>query len=322
MSMKNKADYKTLTGLIDQYRISNQADNKSPKTVEWYYENLTSFIIYLEKENLGTALSVFNINSVRDYVLYLHNKPRFANQLSKENTNLLSPKTVQCHVRTLKAFSSWLYRNEYTKDNILSKLKIPKAPEKITQPLTPEETKRTLKVNNRKTPTGNRNYAIVTLMLDTGVRESETSSLSISQVNLDKNCLKVMGKGAKERMVPFGDYCRIILLEYIENWRPAPANKNIDNLFLTSDGKPLSANAIKLLFSRLKKTTGIKRLHAHLCRHTFATNYLLNGGDVFTLKEILGHTTLEMVNSYLHFTTSQLAVLHHQFSPMDKLQRT
>ena len=59
----------------------------------------------------------------------------------------------------------------------------------------------------------------------------------------------------------------------------------------------------------------------HLCRHTFAINYLLNGGDIFTLKEILGHTTLEMVNHYLHFTKSQLTAQHHKYSPMDRLQK-
>jgi len=319
--MQNKLKAKTLPGLIGLFKINNEADGKSPKTTEWYDETLKSFLAYLENENLGHDISVFNIDIARTYIIYLHNRPKFSNYPKTENTKLLSPKTVQCHVRTLKAFASWLYRDGYTSENLLRNLKIPRAPEKIIQPLTLEETKRTLKVNNRKTPTGNRNYAIVTLMLDTGVRESETSSLSISQVNLDKNCLKVMGKGAKERMVPFGDYCRIILLDYIENWRPAPANKNIDYLFLTSDGKPLSANAIKLLFSRLKRATGIKRLHAHLCRHTFATNYLFNGGDIFTLKSILGHSSLEMVNNYVHFTSAQISAQHHQFSPMDKLQR-
>jgi site-specific recombinase XerD len=73
------------------------------------------------------------------------------------------------------------------------------------------------------------------------------------------------------------------------------------------------------MFSRLAKTSGVKRLHAHLCRHTFATNYLLNGGDIFSLKEILGHSTFEMVNHYLYFTSSQLTAQHHKYSPMDKL---
>ncbi|MFC2072688.1 tyrosine-type recombinase/integrase [Chloroflexota bacterium] len=60
-------------------------------------------------------------------------------------------------------------------------------------------------------------------------------------------------------------------------------------------------------------------MHAHLCRHTFAINYLINGGDIFSLKEILGHSSLEMVNHYLHFTSSQIMAQHHKYSPMDKL---
>jgi len=92
-----------------------------------------------------------------------------------------------------------------------------------------------------------------------------------------------------------------------------------DHLLLSRNGKPITVNTIKLVFSRLAKTSGIKRLHAHLCRHTFAINYLLNGGDIFSLREILGHSTLEMVNHYLHFTSTQITDQHHKFSPMDKL---
>ncbi len=73
------------------------------------------------------------------------------------------------------------------------------------------------------------------------------------------------------------------------------------------------------MFDRLRKASGINRLHAHLCRHTFATNYLLNGGDIYTLKQILGHSTFEMVNQYLHFSTAQITVQQHKYSPMDHL---
>jgi site-specific recombinase XerD len=73
------------------------------------------------------------------------------------------------------------------------------------------------------------------------------------------------------------------------------------------------------MFSRLAKKSGVSRLHAHLCRHTFAINYLMNGGDVFSLKTILGHESLEMVNRYLHFNTAQIAARHREFSPMDRL---
>ena len=111
----------------------------------------------------------------------------------------------------------------------------------------------------------------------------------------------------------------MVLFSYIDKMRPEPV-PGCDNLFLSSTGRPITVNTVKLVFSRLARTSGVKRLHAHLCRHTFATNYLLNGGDIFSLKEILGHTTFEMVNHYLHFTNSQITTQHHKYSPMDKLQ--
>ena len=80
-----------------------------------------------------------------------------------------------------------------------------------------------------------------------------------------------------------------------------------------------SQNTIKLFFSKLAKKSGIIRLHAHLCRNTFAVNYLLNGGDIHSLKEILGHSSLEMVLRYLHFAKAQVAARHREFSPTDRL---
>jgi len=129
----------------------------------------------------------------------------------------------------------------------------------------------------------------------------------------------VMGKGAKERIVPIGRYTQTVLSDYVRKVRPEPAGNGCDALFLSQHGTPITANAIKLTFSRLSAKSGVNRLHAHLCRHTFAINYLLNGGDIFSLKEILGHTTLEMVNHYLHFTRAQITAQHRKFSPMDRL---
>ena len=156
-------------------------------------------------------------------------------------------------------------------------------------------------------------------LLDTGLRASEAASITLSNLNLTGGYIKVMGKGAKERIVPIGKYVQMTLWSYIDKVRPEPAIPDFNNLFLSSNGKPITVNTIKL-FSRLAKSSGVKKLHAHLCRHTFAINYLLNGGDVFSLKEILGHTTLDMVNHYLHFTSSQITAQHHKYSPMDKLQ--
>ena len=105
-----------------------------------------------------------------------------------------------------------------------------------------------------------------------------------------------------------------------ERARSKVAAQGCDNLFVSPAGKPISVNTIKLVFSRLAKTSGVERLHTHLCRHTFAINYLLNGGDMFSLREILGHSSLDMVNHYLHFTSSQIIDQHRKYSPMDRLQ--
>lgn len=129
-----------------------------------------------------------------------------------------------------------------------------------------------------------------------------------------------MGKGAKERIVPIGKFVQRTLLRCVDEVRPRPTDSDCDSLVLSSGGKQITTNTLKLVFSRLAKSSGVERLHAHLCRHTLAINYLLNGGDIFSLREILGHTTLEMVNHYLHFTASQITEQHQKFSPMDRLK--
>jgi len=73
------------------------------------------------------------------------------------------------------------------------------------------------------------------------------------------------------------------------------------------------------MFARLAKRSGVHRLHAHLCRHTFATRFLINGGDVFTLQQILGHSTLEMVKHYVNLAANHVAIQHQKFSPLDRL---
>ena len=158
------------------------------------------------------------------------------------------------------------------------------------------------------------------ILLDTGLRIGELVNLKMEDVHMDEGYLKVLGKGKKERIVPIGKFVQMELLHFIEKVRPQPYYSDCDKLFLSRGGKPITVNTVKLVFSRLAKSSGVNRLHAHLCRHTFAINYLLNGGDIFSLREILGHTTLEMVNHYLHFTSSQITAQHHKYSPMDRMQ--
>ena len=84
----------------------------------------------------------------------------------------------------------------------------------------------------------------------------------------------------------------------------------------------MSENSLKLMFARLARSSTVYRLHAHLCRHTFATRFLLNGGDVFTLQQILGHSSLEMVRNYVNLASSHIAVQHQKYSPLDHMNLT
>ncbi len=305
--------------LISLYELSNQAEGKSPKTVSWYTEMLQAFSRYLSANHHACDVTAFEIDTVREYILYLKQKPIFrGHPCALKQAPLLSARTVQGHVRTLKAFSSWLYAEGYTAENRLQNLKLPKAPATIMEPLTREEIKKIIAGMDKKSSIGARNHALFVTLLDTGLRASEAAGITLGNLNLADGFIKVMGKGAKERIVPIGKHVRMALFSYIDKVKPMPAVPGCDNLFLSSTGKPITVNTVKLVFSRLAKASGVKRLHAHLCRHTFATNYLLNGGDIFSLKEILGHTTFEMVNHYLHFTSSQITTQHHKYSPMDK----
>ena len=311
----------TINKLITHFEMSNLADGKSESTIIWYRDILKLFLRYL-KDNMRTnSIEGFNIENARNYVLYLRSRHKFGRYTNTHVQSGLSPQTVRGHIRGIKAFSSWLYREQYTTENRLRNLKIPKAPVKFIEPLTDQDISQITSSINHGSPTGSRNHAIFVTALDNGLRASEIAGIKIEQLDLKGGYAKVMGKGAKERIVPIGDFVKMTLWNYIDKARPEPTIVSCDNLFLSSTGRPITANTIKLVFSRLAKSSGIERLHAHLCRHTFAINYLLNGGDIFSLREILGHTTLEMVNHYLHFTRSQLTAQHHKYSPMDKLQK-
>ena len=155
--------------------------------------------------------------------------------------------------------------------------------------------------------------------IDTGIRCSELIGLKPKDIDMERGSMKVLGKGSRERMVPIGNGVQKALQRHSFHFRPEPLDTEAEELFLSLDGNPLSVNAIKLLFARLAKKSGVKRLHAHLCRHTFATNYLINGGDVFSLQQILGHSTLEMVRNYVNLASTQVTIQHRKFSPVDRM---
>ena len=126
-TMKKLVACPTLDELISLYQLRNQAEGKSPRTIAWYSEMLASFARYVAANNGSSDLTAINLNTARTYILYLREKPRFkGHPHTPTQPGMLSPKTLQCHTRVLKAFSSWLYADGYTIDNRLKISSCPK----------------------------------------------------------------------------------------------------------------------------------------------------------------------------------------------------
>ena len=246
-----------------------------------------------------------------------------------------SPRTISWYSANLKSFRNYLKNRRLpdSLDNIDTKLlreyvlyllkaqnspakdlKPPKIIRKVVSTLSDEEIRAILSTFSTS-PSDTRNQTLFMILLDTGLRIGELINLKMEDIHMDEGYLKVLGKGKKERIVPIGNNAQKALQRYLFRFRPKPINPIIDNVFLSTSSQPLTENSMKLMFTRLAKRSGVCRLHAHLCRHTFATRFLINGGDVFSLQQILGHSTLEMVRHYVNLASSHITIQHQKYSP-------
>jgi len=304
--------------LIEYYEVCNRAEGKSPKTISWYSANLKSFRNYLKNRHLPDSLDNINTKLLREYVLYLMKRNRFdGHPYTPAQTDLLSSATIHGHVRTLRAFFNWLVVEGLAHNNPTKDLKPPKVTRKVVSTLSDAEIGAILNVFSTS-PHDARNQTVFMLLIDTGLRIGELVNLKMDDVHMDEGYLKVMGKGKKERIVPIGNNAQRALQRYLFRFRPKPDNPVIKNVFLSTNNKPLTESSMKLMFTRLSHRSGVYRLHAHLCRHTFATRFLINGGDVFSLQQILGHSTLEMVRHYVNLASNHIAIQHQKYSPLDR----
>ncbi len=305
--------------LIEYYEVCNRSEGKSPKTISWYSANLKSFRNYVKSRHLPDSLDAINTKLLREYVLYLMRRTRYENHpYTPAKPELLSTATIHGHVRTLRAFFNWLVVEGLAQNNPANDLKPPKVVRKVVSTLSDEEIRAILSTFST-TSSDARNQTLFMILLDTGLRIGELVNLKMEDVHMDEGYLKVLGKGKKERIVPIGNNAQKALQRYLFRFRPKPINPVTNNVFLSHNSNHLTENSMKLMFTRLAKRSGVYRLHAHLCRHTFATRFLINGGDVFSLQQILGHSTLEMVRHYVNLASSHIAIQHQKFSPLDRL---
>ncbi len=159
-------------------------------------------------------------------------------------------------------------------------------------------------------------------MLDSGLRVSEVVGIALDDVDFADGSVRIRhGKGGKERTVPIGSTVRRHLWKYVSESRPEPLAATVDRLFLSSQGLPLTKTGAQQMVRRLGRKAGLTgvRCSPHTFRHSFAKNYLMNGGDVFSLQRILGHSDLSTVRLYLNLFSCDLKAQHNRFSPVDNL---
>ena len=180
-----------LSVLMQHYEVHNRTEGRSPRTVGWYNEVLGMLIKWLEDGRLPTSIGAINEDIIRQFILYIQERPGINGKLSSH--------TVANRVRALKAFFAWLDRKGYTRKNLLKELRSPKTVDRVIEPLSKEEVEKIYSGINSNTAMGARNSALVSLMLDTGLRLSEAAYLEEADLHLEERYVKVMGKGGALR---------------------------------------------------------------------------------------------------------------------------
>lgn len=279
-----------------------------------------------------------NIDYLKDYLDYLKiekkysentclsyqaNLKHFQEVIQKEVTNITKEdietflsvlnrekkqtRTIAHYITVLKEFFKFLELEEVISFNPMLTIELPKVRKKLPTVLSEEEIEKILDTPFN-TAYDYRNKAMLELMYSTGVRISELLEIKRSDINLEEATLKVMGKGAKERLLPIGDYALYYVTIYLEKYRGSLIKKgNNDYLFLNSRGEKLSRQA----FFKLVKEIAIKKdiktdFSPHTLRHSFATHLLKHGADLRSIQELLGHASLSTTQIYTHIAKEQV----------------
>jgi len=257
-----------LDTLIQGYRLCARTEGKSDKTILIATTALNKLRQFLESRRYPTDVIEIGTQELREFIGYLQNTRAFMEHpFTGPQKKGLTGHTVNCYLRALRAFWSWLEAEEFIDINPFNKIIIPKPPKKIMTPFSEEQVRTLLSVIDTKSATGFRDWTIILTLLDTGVRVSELTNLGLEDVNLVQRSLKVHGKGNKERIVPIGISVQRALAKYSNKYRPTPPYPLSDNLFLTRDGMSLTPNRVQSIIEQYASRANIQGVRAS--PHTF-----------------------------------------------------
>lgn len=273
----------------------------SEYTLEYYKRSLNMFINFCSAE---MDIEDLDIMTFKSYQLYI---------LENREINKISLRT---YARAVKVFYRWLYFENYI-DIDINRLNLMKANKEMILPLSDNEVRQLLTLYDNSSFLSCRNRSIIMLMLDCGLRLGEVVNLMLSDIDFVNHYLVINGKGSKQRVVPFGSSLSEQLVAYFSYRNSVSSASN--SVFLTQKNTAITHNTIKMLFARIKKKKAFSRVYPHLLRHTFATNFIYHGGNLEVLRVLMGHSTINITQIYIHLASQMHLINDNYNSHLDSL---
>jgi integrase/recombinase XerD len=278
----------------------------APRTIRAYRRDLALFVRHLE----ASGCKDFDLKEpsvIFDF-------------LDQERRGGISMSTSARRLSAIRMLVRFLASERMIEKDYASQLKYPNLWKRLPDFLTIEEVERFLNAPSPATPLGLRDRALLELYYATGARVSELIDLTLTGTNLHIKVLKIMGKGGKERIVPFGDKALRWLTSYLDTTRGALAAKNPGGdpglVFLSRAGKRLTRDRVFRLVRHYAKQAGIAgKATPHVLRHSFATHLLEGGADLRVVQELLGHVSISTTEIYTHLDRAKLKGVHARFHP-------
>lgn len=229
----------------------------------------------------------------------------------------VAARSLARQLSTLKRYFRWLLRQGRRGDDPTLNIEAPRLPRPLPKSLSEADVEALLAAPDRETSLGRRDRAMLELLYACGLRVSELVGLPMAALSLEMGVVKVMGKGAKERLVPLGEMASESLGEYLKSGRPALLSGRADDaLFVTERGRAMTRQAFWYRIKRHARVAGISgALSPHTLRHAFATHLLNHGADLRVVQMLLGHSDISTTQIYTHVARERLKTLHRQHHP-------
>ncbi|MCF7920748.1 MAG: tyrosine recombinase XerC [Candidatus Cloacimonetes bacterium] len=287
---------------IEQYMRFMESTNASEHTIDAYQRDLRQFSQFLVKYFPDGMIELNEIKRlyIRDFLRWLQEQGRVNRTLARKAT-------------TLKQFFHFCLRKGIISDDPTEHLKIPRYEKKLPRYFTEEEMLTLLSIPDLSSKFGIRNRAILEIMYSSGLRISEVAGLLTRNLDFENRIVKVMGKGRKERIIPFGKQCRQALKNYLKIRPQFAPDMKVRNFFVSKSGIPLTGSEIRHIINDylhlVAQTSGYS---PHSLRHTFATHLLEHGADLRGVQEMLGHENLSTTEIYTHLSLEEVKKVYKQ----------